>query len=401
MSDVRVLFLLLIFFFVVLMVLLCVYIVRRVRQNNQKYNDNEIINSGSEKKEAATKGYKIKSVFDFMDFEGIEDNMIVQKKGKKYLMAIECQGINYDLMSEMEKTSVESGFIQFLNTLTSTIQIYIQTRTINLERSLVNYREKVKEIENSFINKQSEYNQMVKSGQYSQKELDDKRMEVIRQQNLYEYGKDIIKNTENMSLNKNILKKKYYIIVTYFYSSVDADEDLYSKSEIKDIAFSELYTKCQSMIRALSTTGVLGRIINSYELADLLYNAYNRDESETFGVNKAVSAEYDQLYVQTSDILERKMQAINNEIEKKALIQAEDAVSYARSEKAKEVKEKEESIESLIDKLAKNIVKENEQYLGEEITQIAMEKLEKYQKGKEEKKNVQKEEKTRRKNGKK
>ncbi len=401
MSDVRVLFLLLIFFFVVLMVLLCVYIVRRVRQNNQKYNDNEIINSGSEKKEAATKGYKIKSVFDFMDFEGIEDNMIVQKKGKKYLMAIECQGINYDLMSEMEKTSVESGFIQFLNTLTSTIQIYIQTRTINLERSLVNYREKVKEIENNFINKQSEYNQMVKSGQYSQKELDDKRMEVIRQQNLYEYGKDIIKNTENMSLNKNILKKKYYIIVTYFYSSVDADEDLYSKSEIKDIAFSELYTKCQSMIRALSTTGVLGRIINSYELADLLYNAYNRDESETFGVNKAVSAEYDQLYVQTSDILERKMQAINNEIEKKALIQAEDAVSYARSEKAKEVKEKEESIESLIDKLAKNIVKENEQYLGEEITQIAMEKLEKYQKGKEEKKNVQKEEKTRRKNGKK
>ena len=401
MSDVRVLFLLLIFFFVVLMVLLCVYIVRRVRQNNQKYNDNEIINSDSEKKEAATKGYKIKSVFDFMDFEGIEDNMIVQKKGKKYLMAIECQGINYDLMSEMEKTSVESGFIQFLNTLTSTIQIYIQTRTINLERSLVNYREKVKEIENNFINKQSEYNQMVKSGQYSQKELDDKRMEVIRQQNLYEYGKDIIKNTENMSLNKNILKKKYYIIVTYFYSSVDADEDLYSKSEIKDIAFSELYTKCQSMIRALSTTGVLGRIINSYELADLLYNAYNRDESETFGVNKAVSAEYDQLYVQTSDILERKMQAINNEIEKKALIQAEDAVSYARSEKAKEVKEKEESIESLIDKLAKNIVKENEQYLGEEITQIAMEKLEKYQKGKEEKKNVQKEEKTRRKNGKK
>ena len=401
MSEVRVLFLLLIFFFVVLMVLLCVYIVRRVRQNNQKYNDNEIINSGSEKKEAATKGYKIKSVFDFMDFEGIEDNMIVQKKGKKYLMAIECQGINYDLMSEMEKTSVESGFIQFLNTLTSTIQIYIQTRTINLERSLVNYREKVKEIENNFINKQSEYNQMVKSGQYSQKELDDKRMEVIRQQNLYEYGKDIIKNTENMSLNKNILKKKYYIIVTYFYSSVDADEDLYSKSEIKDIAFSELYTKCQSMIRALSTTGVLGRIINSYELADLLYNAYNRDESETFGVNKAVSAEYDQLYVQTSDILERKMQAINNEIEKKALIQAEDAVSYARSEKAKEVKEKEESIESLIDKLAKNIVKENEQYLGEEITQIAMEKLEKYQKGKEEKKNVQKEEKTRRKNGKK
>ena len=49
--------------------------------------------------------YNINSVFDFMNFEKIEDNMIIQKKGK-FLMVIECQGVNYDLMSDMERNSV-------------------------------------------------------------------------------------------------------------------------------------------------------------------------------------------------------------------------------------------------------------------------------------------------------
>ena len=56
-------------------------------------------------------------------------------------MAIECQGVNYDLMSQIEKVSVEEGFQQFLNTLRHPIQIYIQTRTVNLENSISTYKE--------------------------------------------------------------------------------------------------------------------------------------------------------------------------------------------------------------------------------------------------------------------
>ena len=77
--------------------------------------------------------YTPESIMDFMDFDRIEDNMIIQKKGK-FLMIVECQGINYDLMSEMEKVSVEQGFISFLNTLRYPIQLYIQTRTIKRKR---------------------------------------------------------------------------------------------------------------------------------------------------------------------------------------------------------------------------------------------------------------------------
>ena len=48
--------------------------------------------------------------------------------------------------------------------------------------------------------------------QYSEKELSKEKYELIRQKNLYEYGVDIINNTERLSLNKNILSKHYYII---------------------------------------------------------------------------------------------------------------------------------------------------------------------------------------------
>ena len=82
------------------------------------------------------------SIFNFMEFDNVEDNMILQKNGNRFLMVIGCQGVNYDLMSAVEKNSVEEGFVQFLNTLRHPIQIYIQTRSINLESSLQGYRKR-------------------------------------------------------------------------------------------------------------------------------------------------------------------------------------------------------------------------------------------------------------------
>ena len=107
------------------------------------------------------------SIFNFMEFDTVRDNMIIQKKGARYLMVVECQGINYDLMSGVEKTSVEEGFVQFLNTLRYPVQIYIQTRSINLESSLAVYREKVRDVEMKLRNMQVKYDQMRESGEYS------------------------------------------------------------------------------------------------------------------------------------------------------------------------------------------------------------------------------------------
>lgn len=313
------------------------------------------------------------SIFNFMEFDTVTDNMIVQKNGSKYLMVVECQGINYDLMSGVEKTSVEEGFVQFLNTLRYPIQIYIQTRSINLESSLVVYREKVKEVEMKLNNMQARYTQMRESGEYSQEQLKQAFYELTKQSNLYEYGKSVLQDTERMSLNKNVLNKKYYIIIPFF--SAEASGENLDKKEIEENAFSELYTRAQSLINAISVCGVRGKILKSNELVELLYMAYNRDEAETFGLDKAVKAGYDEMYSTAPNVLNKKMKEIDKMIEEKAMDLANTKVEQAKTELEKQIEERENNMDDLISQMAKIIIEENEPYIGKELKDKAIEKV--------------------------
>ena len=194
-------------------------------------------------------------------------------------------------------------------------------------------------------------------------------LEIKRQRNLYEYGKDIIFNTERMSMNKNVLRKKYYIILSYYYNNVDGD--ILDQNEITEMAFSDLYTKCQSTIRTLAISGVNGRVLDSYELVDLLYNAYNRDEAENYGIEKATKAGFDNLYITAPDILEKKMKALDEEVAKKALDLAEESIKYAKEDLEKQIEEKEESFDDLVAELAEQLINENEQYLSKDLANEA------------------------------
>lgn len=320
--------------------------------------------------EQKSKIFAVESVMDFMEFDRVEDNMIVQKNGNKYIMVIECQGINYDLMSEVEKNSVEEGFIQFLNTLRNPIQIYVQTRTINLESSLQTYKDRVKEIEENLQRQEMRYKEMASSGNYSREELNKAFYELTKQRNLAEYGKDIIYNTERMSLNKNVLNQKYYIVVPYYPEELGQND--FDKEEIKNLAFSELYTRCQSMIRTLAACEVGGKILSSNELVDLLYVAYNRDEQETFGVDKALMAGYDELYSTAPDVLDKKMRTLDAKIEEEAFNKANEKVIEAQSAKEKALRRKENNLDNLIAQMAELIVEQNRAMVGNDVANDAI-----------------------------
>ena len=320
-----------------------------------------------------TKVQNKQSIFNFMEFDTVRDNMIIQKKGSRYLMVVECQGINYDLMSGVEKTGVEEGFVQFLNTLRYPIQIYIQTRSINLESSLAVYRNKVKEVEGKLNNMQMQYSQMRESGEYSDEELKKAFFELTKQANLYEYGKSVLQDTEKMSLNKNILNKKYYLVIPYY--SAEAGNDKLDRAELEGMAFSELYTRAQSLIRSISVCGVRGKILQSNALIELLYMAYNRDEAETFGLEKAIKAGFDEIYSTAPNVLKKKMAELDKMIEDKAIKMANTKVDEAKTELERQAEEKENNIEELIAEMAKLIIQENEQYLGSELTNKAIEKV--------------------------
>ena len=372
--------------FILVVVFIALVMKKKMKENAKKKEETIKLKETKLSSNAVqTKMYTTENIKKFMDFDEIKDNMILQKNGKRLVMVIQCQGVNYDLMSGIERVGVEQGFIQFLNTLTRPIQLHIQTRKVNLEDSIYNYKKRLRNIESDFNKIRIQYEQAQRNPDISTKRFKDIKLEYIRQKNLYEYTKDIIANTEKMSLNKNILTKNYYIAISYY---PDNSEDLFKKEELIDMAFSELYTNAQSILRTLAVCGVTGKVLDSAELADLLYVAYNRDSSEIYGIDKAIEAGYDSLYTTAPDVIDRKIEELDRIIDKKAAELANETVSRIalKNKREKELEQREKKMNDLIKEIAKSMIIENEGNISKEIAEESIEEIDNMEKPKETKK---------------
>lgn len=281
-----------------------------------KKRQEEVEEKPKEEEGSTYHGLPRESIYSFMEFDEIKDSMIVRKNGQQYVMVIQCQGVNYDLLSEQEKIAVEEGFVQLLNTLRFPIQLYIQTRSLNLRDIVEEYKHKVDSFRKQIEVIDLKIKEAIDRG--DQKLIERLEFERRRKTNVLEYGMDITDYVARLSSNKNVLQQKTYIVVSY-YAAEFGSTGTYGKDEISNICFSELYTRCQSIIRLLASSEVGGRILDSEELAELLYVAYNRDASETLQLSKALDAQYDALYSTSKDVLEKKKEILDREIEDQAV----------------------------------------------------------------------------------
>lgn len=366
--------------FLVLMIIILAFVYWNMsRKAKRKAEEEENTSSSVGATTKVATEYTKKSIFKFMQFDKIEDNMIIQDNGQRYLMVIECEGVNYDLMSQVEKTAVEAGFVQFLNTLRYPIQLYVQTRTVNIGESIQNYKNRLAITKKELDSKQMEYNKMLKAENYNEKDTETVRRELIRIKNLYEYGKDVVDDIQKTSSNKNVLRKHYYIVVPYYAAEIGTE--LLSEEEKKSMIFSELYTRCQSLIRTLFSCEMKCKILNSTELVELLYIAYNRDDSESYSVEKAIQAGYSELYSTAPDVLDKRMKAIDEKIESDAVKIAKEAIDEVHLEKARKLRKKEDNFEKSVRQMAERLLNENKKYIGKDVADKAIEKIKKTEEG--------------------
>lgn len=325
------------------------------------------------------------SIYKFLDFEEIIDNMIVRKNRTQYVMVIQCQGVNYDLLSEDEKIAVEEGFVQFLNTLRFPIQLYIQTRSLNLKDTVAEYRQRVSQVSREIEKLDARIREAeIKKNQVLINKL---VFEKRRKQNVLEYGMDISDYVDRMSLNRNVLQQKNFIVVSYFAAELGNISD-YSKEEIDSMVFSELYTRCQSVIRSLATAEVGGRLLDSEELAELLYVAYNRDDSELYQLSKALDAQYDALYSTGKDVLTKRKEMLDAEIEKEAVEIATDSLIEADKKRQKEEEKKRK-----VKNRAMELIEEYKDQMDDDLYKGAKEQIVEKTEGKTKKKKQETEEK--------
>lgn len=285
--------------------------------------DNKVNNEITKKSTSVDKKTDVKKedVFRIMEFDRILDDMIVQKGGSRFTMAIQCKGINYDLMSEVEQLSVEEGFITFLNTLKYPIQIYVQAQNIDLKGVIEKYKENVAPMKEKYDSINEQYSKIASAFDADENEFNKISKERDSISNVYEYANDIIRSVEKMNVNKNLLERKFFILLSYNTSEIAAI-DKFNKDEIVEMCSTELLTRCRGIISALASCSVSGRILNSNELADLLYSSYNRDDKGILSVKEAIESGFYRLYSTSEDAFTKRAAALDDYLKTEAKYRA-------------------------------------------------------------------------------
>ena len=339
-----------------LLSLLVVFIIIRMRiKENEKNaeNSSKIIGGQSNNQVKKTNlitrdGKEIDSIYKFMEFDSITDNMIIRKNREQFVMVIECKGINYDLLSNDEKSAVELGFIAFLNTIRTPIQLYVQTRKLDMSNLLNSYSKRTEAMldEISKIDAQIQLARQKGNEELLNKLMFDRKRKI----NIVEYSESIEEYTNKINDSQYMLQQKTYIVVSYYANEI-GDIKKYSDLELNDLVFSELFTRTQTILNALTSSEITGKVLNSEELAELLYVAYNRESSDTYTLRNALDAQYDRLYSTAKDVLETRKEELKKQIETEALKLATNSITKAdeqlkaeRKLKAAEIRRKAESI---------------------------------------------------------
>ena len=349
--------------FIIFSLVLVYFAVVYRNKNNSKAEMKNSSKTSNDYTSNVANGLPKESINKFMEFDEIKDNMIIRKNRTQYVMILQCQGVNYDLMSEEEKIAVEQGFVQFLNTLRFPIQLYVQTRSLNLKDIIEEYKDKVKNLRTDVEQIQAKMKEAKLKGNNNLYEK--LRYEERRKQNVLEYGADIAEYIGRMSLNKNVLQQKTYVIVSY-YSAENGSLANYSKEEIDDLCFQELFTRSQSVMRSLAASEVTGKILNSEELAELLYIAYNRDDSELLQLSKALDAEYDSLYNTAKDVFQKKQEKLEEQINLEAVELATDSIVAADKKREEELANKAKRKEKVKEK-ALELIEEYKTQMDEDL----------------------------------
>ncbi len=195
----------------------------------------------------------------------IRDGIVIMNDGT-FRAVIMCKSINFDLMSPQEREAVEFSYQGFLNSLYFPVQIFIRSQKVDLRP----YLEKLDKIR-------------------------------TRQENML-LGllmEDYVAFLSDIAQQTNIMDKKFYLAVKYpdtdqdirkalktstsFFTglagvfSTNKDSHVVIDEKSLETAKTELRNRVQAVMQGLAETGIQSLPLDTEELIELYYDAYNPD----------------------------------------------------------------------------------------------------------------------------
>ncbi len=168
----------------------------------------------------------------------VKDNILILPNNE-YRLAIETSSVNFELKSEEEQDVLIDSFQNFLNSLSTPLQILVRVREVDIDRYL-------DQIGKSKINeKEKVYKDQI--------------------DNYSEFIQDLV------SGNK-ILSRRFYVIIPYHHTDSNKDFKL-----IKD----QIHLSRDIVLRGLEKLGMRANALDSLELLELFYSFYNPNQIKT------------------------------------------------------------------------------------------------------------------------
>lgn len=217
-----------------------------------------------------SQGTNIQTAQDFLPFEEIKDD-VINLGGHNYSALIEVSSLNYDLRTDEEREMIESSYRRWLNSLTTDISIFIQTKTIDMTTLLGNISEDLQEAQKTYPF-------------------------------LQEYGERYLQEMEYLTerIGNNKEKKKYVIVQQHFEPEMNASGSL-SEKDIYEESVKELLLKANIIAEGLSGVGIKAEVLGTTEIADVLYSTLNRDSYSH--ISSITSGEFMRLLVESESDL--------------------------------------------------------------------------------------------------
>lgn len=199
------------------------------------------------------------STQQYLDIAEIKEDTIVMKDGTLRVVLL-VSSINFALKSEDEQNAVIDSYVRFLNNLSFTLQIVIQSRELDIDNYLEYLKGKEKEQTNKLLK--------VQTADY------------------IEYIKELT------SLGK-IMNKRFYIIVPYnpltdkrksFFSLIGEALKPATIIKLKEKTFRQykemLERRVDSVVGGLESMGVAVARLDTQSLIELYYKTYNPETSK-------------------------------------------------------------------------------------------------------------------------
>jgi hypothetical protein len=195
----------------------------------------------------------------------IRDGIVIMNDGS-FRSVLMVKSVNFDLMSPQEREAVEYSYQGFLNSLYYPVQILVRSQKVDMRP----YLEKLDKI-------RSEHDNML----------------------LALLMEDYIEFMSNITQQTNIMDKRFYVVIPYIPTNLDAQKAVeasknfignllgafqgtkeqhvvINESEL-EAAKTELRNRVQAALAGLLQCGVQGLPLDTQELIELYYDAYNPD----------------------------------------------------------------------------------------------------------------------------